>query len=291
MRPSLESLRVLEACISAGSFARAAERLFLTPAAVSLRIRTLEAELDQPLFLRLGPRVIPTEAAIMLANRVRLALDDINEALEAFRAFAPRLKVTAPPTFSSRWLAPRLPQYAAAGGVGIDLDMSVDVRDSRTFDVAIRTGAGGWPGLTEFPLFPVDVTPMLAPRLLEKATLRTAMEWTDLALLPHPDWHRWFIEMQGEVPDNLRYVEVDYPTHELNAAAALEGQGVALLSPSLFHPLLADGRLIAPFSCVLRGPDWHFALMRSDDTRASPRHLCEWLCEQARGSPSDEGDR
>jgi hypothetical protein len=52
MRPPLEFLRVLGACVSAGSFARAAERLFVTPAAVSLRIRTLEAELDQPLWRR-----------------------------------------------------------------------------------------------------------------------------------------------------------------------------------------------------------------------------------------------
>jgi LysR family glycine cleavage system transcriptional activator len=71
MRPSLESLRVLEACVSAGSFARAAERLFLTPAAVSLRIRTLEAELGQPLFIRAGRRVVPTAAASVLANRDR----------------------------------------------------------------------------------------------------------------------------------------------------------------------------------------------------------------------------
>jgi len=57
---------------------------------------------------------------------------------------------------------------------------------------------------------------------------------------------------------------------------------VALLSPALFKSLLAEGRLIAPFSCVLSGPAWHFALMRSDDARPAPRHFCEWLREQAR---------
>lgn len=283
MRPSLESLRILEACISAGSFARAAQRLFLTPAAVSLRIRTLESELGQPLFMRVGPRVVPTEAAIVLAGRVREALENINEALDEFRSFAPRLRVTAPPTFSSRWLAPLLPEYAAAGGVGIDLDISTDVRDSQTFDVAIRTGTGGWPGLREFPLFPVDVTPMLAPKLQGERTLNVPADLASFTLLPHPDWDRWFAEAHGATPGNLRFVEVDYPTHELNAAAALEGLGVALLSPSLFRPLLDEGRLLSPFPHVLRGPAWHFALMRSDDTRASTRHLCEWLHRQAQG--------
>src|ERR1700754_61753 len=105
MRPSLESLRVLEACVSLGSFARAAERLFITPAAVSLRIRTLESELGRPLFVRAGRRVVPTAAATVLADRIRDALIDITDALDEFRAVAPQLRVTAPPTFASRWLA------------------------------------------------------------------------------------------------------------------------------------------------------------------------------------------
>jgi LysR family glycine cleavage system transcriptional activator len=282
MRPSLESLRVLEVCISAGSFARAAERLFLTPAAVSLRIRTLEAELNQPLFIRAGRRVIPTDAASALANRVRAALDGITEALDEFHAAAPLLKVTAPPTFASRWLAPRLAHYAAAlGGLGIELDVSTDLRDHTAFDVAIRTGAGAWPGLREYPLTPVEVTPMLAPSLLGARRLAAPRELADFELLPHPDWEQWFTEAGCKAPADLRFIAVDYPTHELNANAALAGMGVALLSPTLFRPLLTGGQLIAPFSCVLSGPAWHFALMRSDDSRPAPQHFCAWLCEQA----------
>jgi len=282
MRPSLESLRVLEVCVSAGSFARAAERLFLTPAAVSLRIRTLEAELNQPLFVRAGRRVVPTDAAMALANRVRMALDGITEALDEFQAAAPLLKVTAPPTFASRWLAPRLAQYAGTlGGCGIELDVSVDMRGSEAFDVAIRTGAGGWPGLREYPLTPVEVTPMLAPSLLGTRTLVAPKELTDFQLLPHPDWEQWFVEAGGKAPADLRFVAVEYPTHELNANAALAGMGVALLSPSLFGSLLTEGKLIAPFPWVLSGPAWHFALMRSDDSRLAPQHFCAWLCEQA----------
>lgn len=283
MRPSLESLRILEACVSAGSFARAAERLFLTPAAVSLRIRTLEAELNQPLFIRAGRRVIPTGAATVLANRVRDALAGIAGALDEFQAATPLLKVTAPPTFASRWLAPRLALYPAPG-LGIELDVATDMRDPDAFDVAIRTGGGGWAGLEEYPLTPVEVTPMLAPSLLGTRILAAPEELADFELLPHPDWEAWFAEAGCKVPQGLRFASVEYPTHDLNANAALAGAGVALLSPSLFQPLLTEGLLVAPFSCVLRGPAWHFALMRSDDTRPAPQHFCAWLCEQARGA-------
>ena len=282
MRPSLESLRVLEACVSAGSFARAAERLFLTPAAVSLRIRTLEAELGQPLFIRAGRRVVPTAAASVLANRVREALTGIGDALAEFQAATPPLRLTAPPTFASRWLAPRLARYPAPEASVIEVDVSAEIRDTGAFDVAIRTGRGGWAGLEEYRLAPVEVTPMLSPSLLGTRKLAAPEALADFALLPHPDWQQWFKEAQCATPQALRFLAVDYPTHELDANAALAGVGVALLSPSLFRPLLTEGRLIAPFPYVLSGPAWHFALIRSNDARQATRQLCAWLCEQAR---------
>lgn len=281
MRPSLESLRVFEACVSAGSFARAAERLFLTPAAVSLRIRTLEAELGQPLFERVGRRVVPTAAASVLAGRVQGALSAVADALAEFQAATPPLRLTAPPTFASRWLAPRLARYVAPPS-SIEIDVSADMRDAHAFDVAIRTGRGGWPGLDEYRLTPVEVTPMLAPSLLRGRILDSARALADFELLPHPDWDRWFAAVGCGTPPSLHFAAVDYPTHELDANAAVAGLGVALLSPSLFRPLLTSGQLVAPFSCVLSGPAWHFALVRADDARLAPRQLCAWLYEQAR---------
>lgn len=284
MRPPLESLRILEACVSAGTFARAAERLCLTPAAVSLRIRTLEAELGQSLFVRAGRRVVPTTAAARLAGRVSESLDGIIGALDEFQATRPPLRLTAPPTFASRWLASRLARYPSAGESPIEVDVSADVRDPGAFDVAIRTGLGGWDGLEEYRLAPVEVTPMLAPSMLGTRTLDVPGALDDFELLPHPDWQAWFRGAQCEAPRALRFVAVDYPTHELDANAAMAGVGVALLSPLLFRPLLEKGLLIAPFPYVLSGPVWHFALMRAGDCRLAPRRLCAWLREQAHES-------
>ncbi|MBP2484709.1 LysR family glycine cleavage system transcriptional activator [Rhizobium leguminosarum] len=256
--------------------------MFLTPAAVSLRIRTLEAELGQPLFTRAGRRVVPTAAASVLANRVREALTGIGDALAEFQAATPPLRLTAPPTFASRWLAPRLARYPAPEASVIEVDVSAEIRDPGAFDVAIRTGRGGWAGLEEYRLAPVEVTPMLSPSLLGTRKLAAPEALADFALLPHPDWQQWFKEAQCATPQGLRFLAVDYPTHELDANAALAGVGVALLSPSLFRPLLTEGRLIAPFPYVLSGPAWHFALIRSNDARQATRQLCAWLCEQAR---------
>ena len=275
---------MLEMCVAAGSFAAAADRLYLSPAAVSLRIRTLETELGQALFMRVGRRVVPTPAATALASRVRGALNDIADALDTFQAATPALRVTAPPTFVSRWLAPRLSGYAALGRPSIELDVSSDVREPNTFDVAIRTGRGGWAGLEEHPLMPVDVTPMVAPELLGTSTLSTPEDLAHFELLPHPDWEHWFSEAKSRPPRDLRFVGVDYQIFELSAHAALEGRGVALLSPALFRPFLAEGRLVAPFSTVLSGPEWYFALMREGDSRPAPQDFCSWLGDQARNA-------
>lgn len=271
-------------CVRVGSFAGAADRLALTPAAVSLRIRSLETELGQALFTRVGRRVVPTSAAVTLARDVRRALDDINTALEAFRAQASPLRVTVPPTFASRWLVPRLPGYRTAGGGAIELDISSDVRDPIDFDVAIRTGRGGWDGLAEHPLMPLDVTPMVAPGLLETRSLEAPDDLVHFDLLPHPDWGKWFARANRPMPAGLRFAPVDYSIFELIANVAVGGLGVALLSPTLFRPLLDEGALVAPLAPVLKGPDWYFALVRENDQRLAPRRFCEWICDQAQQS-------
>lgn len=271
-------------CVSLGSFASAADRLALTPAAVSLRIRTLEAELGQSLFDRVGRRVVPTPAAVTLADRIRHALNGISDALDAFQVATTPLRVTAPPTFASRWLAPRLAGFQAPGSVAIELDISSDVRSPTAFDVAIRTGRGGWDGVDEYPLTPVDVTPMLAPALLGSRTIAEPADLTKFDLLPHPDWGKWFARAEHPMPSGLRFVGVDYSIFELIANAAVAGSGVALLSPTLFRPLLDSGQLVAPLATVLKGPDWYFALIREGDQRPVPRSFCEWLCQQVRQS-------
>ena len=213
---------------------------------------------------------------------MRQALDGISDALDQFQAVAAPLRVTLPPTFAARWLAPRLSAYRAAGGAVVELDISSDVRDRTDFDVAIRTGRGGWDGLDEYALTPVDVTPMVAPVLLGSQSLARPEDLAKFDLLPHPDWGKWFARAECPMPADLRFVGIDYSVFELIANVAISGMGVALLSPTLFRPLLDSGQLVAPLETVLKGPDWYFALVSEGDRRPAPRHFCDWLREQMR---------
>jgi LysR family glycine cleavage system transcriptional activator len=281
----LESLRILGECVRSGSFAAAAQTLFLTPAAVSLRIRTLEQDLGKPLFVRRGPRATATDDAIALAARVDRALDDIDLALEAFHDARPVIRITAPPSFASHWLAPRLERYQADNPrIAIEFDVSTDLRSGSGFDVAIRTGGGPWPGWTSHPLFPVDLTPMLRPDLVARHRIVQPSDLERLILLPHPDWPLWLSEAGAPADRRFQFGAVDYPSHELNANAALAGQGAALLPRSLFKLMVDDGRLAAPFDHALADADWHFALLHEREVRQEPADLVAWLLSEAQPS-------
>jgi LysR family glycine cleavage system transcriptional activator len=280
--PPLESLRFVEACVRHGNFTRAAGELGVTPTAVSLRIRDLEAELGAKLFHRSGPRVTPTRAGIELADRLGEALGLIRSAVEDFKGAAQPLRVTAVPTFAMRWLTPRLAGYhALPDAVPITLDVSADLRSEDSFDIAVRTGLGGWRGYQATALMPVEATPMLSPTLAAKARLSHPEDLAVLPLLPYDEWPRWFCEAGAE-PPALHFYADNYPTHELDAAAAVEGAGVALLSPTLFGALLRDGKLMQPFRHVMQGPAQHYVLLKPGETRSAVLRLRDWLVDEAR---------
>ena len=279
--PSLESLRFVEACVRHRNFTRAAAELGVTPTAVSLRVRDLEAELGAKLFHRSGPRITPTGAGAALAGRIGEALEQIRLAVEAFRVGDHALRVTSAPTFGMRWLAPRLARYhALPDAIPIALDVAAELRPPEDFDVAVRTGLGTWRGFQGIALFAVEATPMLSPALLAGKQLSSPADLASLPLLPYDDWPRWFAGA-GVAPPALRLYADDYPTHELDAAAAMEGAGVALLSPILFAAQLHEGKLIQPFPHVLRGPAQHFLLLKEGETRPAVLHFRDWLLAEA----------
>ena len=77
-----QTLSAFLAVADAGSFSAAGERLFLSQPAISKRIATLEAGLDQPLFDRIGRRVTLTDAGRALLPYARRALDDLEVKVE-----------------------------------------------------------------------------------------------------------------------------------------------------------------------------------------------------------------
>ena len=98
------------------SFAKAAEELNVTPAALSFQIKSLEDHLGQPVFHRLNRAVELTEIGALLAPGMQSGFTEIASAWGRARRFADQsiLTVTAGPAFTALWLAPRLFTFATS---------------------------------------------------------------------------------------------------------------------------------------------------------------------------------
>lgn len=277
--PSLETLRIFDACARHMNFSRAASELCITPAAVSQRIRSLESEIGKPLFVRNGPRIRLNGDGEMLFRRTRAIMELAHAAIAELQRVR-SLRLTVTPTFASRWLAAHLPDFEARHpDIAIEIDVSADVRDPGRHDIAIRSGAGDWPGADVTPLFAVEATPMLGPQLLHRRPLAEPSDLACFPMIPSSEWPRWFAGQQLPPPDMRAARRASYPSQDLAAQAALEGKGVALLSPRLFAAELASGRLIRPFSFVLSGPDRYWLVEPRSDPNAAAQSFRDWLLE------------
>lgn len=70
----IHQLELFLAVMDASSMTRAAEKFYLSPAAVSFQMHNLALELNSELFVRAGKKVSPTPAAVRLAQHARSIL-------------------------------------------------------------------------------------------------------------------------------------------------------------------------------------------------------------------------
>jgi len=75
----ISALQAFIAVAEAGSFSRAAERIFLTQPAISKRIAALEQEIGARLFDRVGRKIHLTQAGEALLSRTRAVLGELED--------------------------------------------------------------------------------------------------------------------------------------------------------------------------------------------------------------------
>ena len=112
--PPLYALRAFEAAARTDSFTRAGEELHLTPSAISRHIRTLEAQLQRPLFTRHGPRVALTAEGQLLARELSAGFRTIERACARMQQRSDGLRLKAPTSLTTRWLLTALQAHRPA---------------------------------------------------------------------------------------------------------------------------------------------------------------------------------
>lgn len=280
--PPLAAIRVFEAAARHGNFTRAADELGMTQAAVSYQIRLLEERLGAPLFHRARGRVTLSEAGRRAAPLVSAAFDSLGDAFAAVRAeTAAVLTISAATTVAAKWLAPRLGGFQLRHpDLAVRLDATnvfVDfARDAA--DVAIRYARDVDAGLSADRLFDSDFTPMASPEFLAlHGVAGPADAMTVPRLTPDDDWWQLWFDAAG-LTASPRRGGLQLDSQIVEGAAAIAGQGLALLSARLWSNELAAGTLVAPFAITAStgGSFWLVCPERRRNV-AKIRHFREWL--------------
>ena len=297
--PALVSLRAFEAAARRLSFSLAAQELFVTQSAISHHIQRLESELGVALFERRTRAVALTPAGQAYYDHVHAAFELLRQGTDQIRAPAAArvtLKVGLLASFATRWLAPRLPSFAAAHP-DIDLQLQPDIGLADVaggeVDVAIRYGRGAWPGVSSRLLMTESLSVVCAPALGRgRKRARTPDD-----LLRHPlltsharqpfEWDAWARRFGMDLG---RAQTVRLHDYNIVVEAALAGQGLAMGRHRLIAPHLASGALVQALpDTVLQDPriGWWFVTPRG---ALSPAALVlrDWLAEAARADGPDD---
>lgn len=283
--PPLAAVRVFEAAARHENFTVAAEELAMTQAAVSYQVKLLEDRLGVALFRRERRRVLLTEAGRRVAHRLTQAFDTMDEAFASLRTEDETLlTISTSHTFANAWFAWRLGSFQMAHpAMGVRMltsDALVDFA-REDVDVAVRAGLGGWPGLVEERLIPIDFTPMCSPAFL--AAQGGSLKPGDLLHLPqisgHDPWWPWWLREAGvDVPEGPVRPGVRLGSQADEGAAAIGGHGVAMLTPFFWRNDLAEGRLVRPFD-QLSTRGYAYWLVYPEYRRNVPkiRRFRDWL--------------
>jgi LysR family glycine cleavage system transcriptional activator len=285
--PPLTALRAFDAAARHMSFARAADELNVTPAALSFQIKSLEEHLGQPLFHRLTRAVELTDAGRALAPGAAEGFRLLASAWRAARQSGhdTSLTVTAGPAFTSKWLAPRLYEFARAHP-DIDLRLSATLRvldvNRGDVDVAIRFGYGKDTGVYALSLANEWLTPVMTPEMARQyptpESLREAPLLFDESidfLRPRCDWPAWFraVGIDHAPTKGAHFSQADHAVD-----AALTGAGVMLGRRSLTIKELHEKRLVAPYGLAISTQaHFRFICARGAEDRPHIRAFRDWI--------------
>ena len=299
--PPLTALRAFEAAARHMSFALAAAELNVTPAALSFQIKSLEQHLGQPVFRRLNRAVELTEAGRVRAPGVMDGFAALSAAWRNTQRVSDNknLTVTAGPAFTSKWLAPRLYEFAQAHPE-IELRFSATLRlidfDRDEVDVAIRFGLGNDKDVYSEPLIREWMTPMMTPEMAklydtpEKLVNAPLIHDESIAFFKTPtDWDAWcrVAGVNLDTSHGLRFSQAD---HALDAA--ISGAGVVLGRVSLATRALEQKRLVAPYKTgLLTEAQFRFICPKGTENRPHVAAFRAWVMSEIKASEAFEDGR
>lgn len=299
--PPLPAVRAFEAAARHGSFQRAGEELHVSAGAVAHQVKQLEAWLGTELFRRLARGVILSPAGQRYAEALRPLLKGLADVSEAARHQGDErvVTVTSVPSLVTNWLMPRLGRLRDQHP---EIDMrilsSIQTVDFQRdgVDIAIRLGAGPYPGLKSevlmeewfsavcSPAFRAAAPDIVAPADLLRHPL--LHDESEVRIAAEVNWARW-LQSFGVQYTGTGGASFSHTYLTLEAAAA--GQGIAIAAEPFISDYLRSGRLVRVFPQRVLGP-YRFYLLRppAAETRPLVQAVCNWIRSEVRLDQENE---
>jgi LysR family glycine cleavage system transcriptional activator len=267
--PPIQCLLTFEALARLRSVTQAAEELFVTPSAVSHRVKQLEQIIGTKLFGR-ADFSLTTEGSEYLAH-VREGLATLQKfpgtAGQSANPGKRKLRLAVTPTFSRSILIPRLRQFTEAyPEIELTLQVSIPLLDvvAEDADLMVRFGTGRYADVEHVCLLQDEVTPLASPAYVrEHGPFEAPEDLEGEALLRSPlePWRTWFAANQQDWPEPLEGSQFNDVGLMCDAAAA--GMGVALVRIKLGAPWLDNGSLVRLYERNVPSPHAHYLCWRT----------------------------
>ena len=286
--PPVANLLAFEAVARHTSMSRAADELNLTQSAVSRQIRQLEAQIGMAMFHRVRQCVVLSDAGRVYAADVRALLQQLTGATQKMMAFSggDLLNLAVLPTLGTRWLIPRLGDFAARyPKVTVNFAARNEPFDlaHEPFDAAIHFGAPHWAGAICDYLMHEQVVAVCSPNYQRQHGIRQISDLSVVVLLQQTtrptQWTEWFEHVGASSTHAMRGPH--FEQFAMIAQAAVSGLGAALLPRFLVDKEIASGDLLQLFPQALTSTDAYY-LVYPESRAEAPlvRAFRDWILGQ-----------
>ncbi len=245
------------------SIKKASESLFVTQAAISQQIRSLEEALGVALFHRHHRFLSLTLEGSKLLPHLKIAFDSIDKGIDGVISDNEpnTIRLSVFPSFASRWLIPRLARfYKQHPDININLSMTDKIETfGEGIDLAIRFSIGEYKGLKNKFLMKDYIYPACHPLYLKEHNIKTIKDLKKQRLLEDTksnlSWDYWLekksIEKTHIETDDTSSNRDRYDGSHYVIDSALSAQGVAMVRHSLVAEAIEQNQLVKLFDEVV----------------------------------------
>lgn len=237
-----------------GAFARAAERMGMSKSILSRRVARLEEQLGARLLTRTAQGAQPTDVGQAYYRRAANILAELEAAQEvvadAVTQIAGPIRITAPLSFGTQYLAPALADFAQLHP-RVELDVSLNDRTvdlvGGGFDLAVRIGNLADSALIARRIAPIRAAVLASPSYLEaRGRPQHPRDLKDHDLLFYANiasYEQWRFRV-GKSWEHVRgKARFRADNGEMLREAACAGLGIVILPSFIAAPAIEAGKL------------------------------------------------